>query len=315
MTVTQQDVIDNASEIAQLINAAPADVDINALPEETSWADTDYAHIQKSGVDSKIEKQNMDIAGTDADAIHDNVAGEINAITSKGTPIAADKLIIEDSAASWAKKSILLTDLLASGDAISSTKSDNYTILDTDAARAFYLSGAAANKIFTLPTLADNLDKELLFINLDSTYELQIKGEGSENISHLGITQNTIDIELQGSGFSCKATSAGWEVTKIIGAELSSINSVLEMIYTKYFLGTTDADSKTDVAHGVVAANILNVIANIYDGTLYRVAELYAGISANISFQVYYNATNISMDGVGANVQSKAYKIKMDYYI
>ena len=39
-------------------------------------------------------------------AIHDNVAGEINAVTVKGTPVSADVLLIEDSAASFAKKSI-----------------------------------------------------------------------------------------------------------------------------------------------------------------------------------------------------------------
>jgi hypothetical protein len=51
----------------------------------------------------------------DPDAIHDNVAGEINAITSKGTPVDADIVIIEDSAASWAKKKITLGDLPGGG--------------------------------------------------------------------------------------------------------------------------------------------------------------------------------------------------------
>jgi hypothetical protein len=46
--------------------------------------------------------------GTDNDAIHDNVPGEIAAITSKGSPVAADLLIIEDSAAVDAKKSIAI---------------------------------------------------------------------------------------------------------------------------------------------------------------------------------------------------------------
>ena len=46
-------------------------------------------------------------AGTDTDAIHDNVAGEINAIASaKTTPVDADWALIEDSAASWAKKKL-----------------------------------------------------------------------------------------------------------------------------------------------------------------------------------------------------------------
>jgi hypothetical protein len=42
--------------------------------------------------------------GTDEAAIHDNVAGEIAAITEKASPIAADLLLLEDSVASNAKK-------------------------------------------------------------------------------------------------------------------------------------------------------------------------------------------------------------------
>lgn len=44
------------------------------------------------------------LAGTDATAIHDNVAGEIAAITSKATPVASDLIVIEDAAAGNAKK-------------------------------------------------------------------------------------------------------------------------------------------------------------------------------------------------------------------
>jgi len=47
--------------------------------------------------------------GTDAAAIHDNVAGEIAAIATKLTPVGADRLIIEDSEAANVKKQISLT--------------------------------------------------------------------------------------------------------------------------------------------------------------------------------------------------------------
>jgi hypothetical protein len=50
----------------------------------------------------------------DFSAIHGNVSGEINAITAKATPVGADIVLIEDSAASFAKKKVTLTDLLAS---------------------------------------------------------------------------------------------------------------------------------------------------------------------------------------------------------
>ena len=46
--------------------------------------------------------------GTDDDAIHDNVAGEIAAIAEKTAPVAADMLLIEDTDAANAKKRVQL---------------------------------------------------------------------------------------------------------------------------------------------------------------------------------------------------------------
>jgi hypothetical protein len=54
-------------------------------------------------------------AGNDVTAIHDNVAAEISAITEKGTPVDADLIIVEDSAASNVKKKVQLGNLSGSG--------------------------------------------------------------------------------------------------------------------------------------------------------------------------------------------------------
>lgn len=51
--------------------------------------------------------------GGDADAIHDNVAGEILAIAAKAFPVSADLLLIEDSADASAKKRLTLGTLRA----------------------------------------------------------------------------------------------------------------------------------------------------------------------------------------------------------
>lgn len=61
--------------------------------------------------------------GTDADAIHDNVGGEINAITSKGTPVGADLLVIEDSADSFNKKKVTISSMPA-GSEVNNLASD-----------------------------------------------------------------------------------------------------------------------------------------------------------------------------------------------
>ncbi len=53
--------------------------------------------------------------GTDSDAIHDNVAGEINALTEKASPVSGDLLIIEDSADSNNKKKVQIGNLPGGG--------------------------------------------------------------------------------------------------------------------------------------------------------------------------------------------------------
>ncbi len=50
---------------------------------------------------------------TDTDAIHKSVGGEINSVATKATPVGADVVLIEDSAASFAKKKALLSTLPA----------------------------------------------------------------------------------------------------------------------------------------------------------------------------------------------------------
>ena len=55
--------------------------------------------------------------GTDANAVHVNVGGEINGITAKGTPTSSDILLIEDAADSSNKKKITIADLPATSDA------------------------------------------------------------------------------------------------------------------------------------------------------------------------------------------------------
>lgn len=61
------------------------------------------------------ESQISDLTHTDADAIHDNVAGEIAAVTEKVTPVGADLILIEDSADSNNKKRVQITNLPGGG--------------------------------------------------------------------------------------------------------------------------------------------------------------------------------------------------------
>ena len=68
------------------------------------------------------------VDGADGSAIHDDTAGEIAAVAVKATPIAADLLLIEDSAAANAKKRITVGSLPAGGGAL-----DTGSVIHVDA--------------------------------------------------------------------------------------------------------------------------------------------------------------------------------------
>jgi hypothetical protein len=76
----------------------------------------------------------MVVSGTDANAIHDNVSGEIAAITQKVTPVAADKILIEDSEDTNAKKYITAGSIVnqAAGAADPSFYVDGYLAVGTN---------------------------------------------------------------------------------------------------------------------------------------------------------------------------------------
>lgn len=69
------------------------------------------------GTNLTMSGTTLNAGGTavDSDAIHDNVAGEIAAITEKVTPVDADLIVIEDSAAANVKKRVQIGNLPGGG--------------------------------------------------------------------------------------------------------------------------------------------------------------------------------------------------------
>ena len=81
------------------------DTHLGLTNEHIDWEGASVGTIH---IDNYIEGG----AGTDTTAIHDNEDGEINTIEEKVTPVDADVVLIEDSAASYAKKKVLLSNMI-----------------------------------------------------------------------------------------------------------------------------------------------------------------------------------------------------------
>ncbi len=99
---------------AQKIDLAEHTTDISDLDEKVAPSSTDLLFIEDlddNGAKKKIQVGAILGAGTDNNAIHDNVAGEIAAIATKASPVVGDFLLIEDSAAANAKKKIVIGSL------------------------------------------------------------------------------------------------------------------------------------------------------------------------------------------------------------
>lgn len=98
-------------------------------------------------------------SATDVDAIHDNVAGEINAITSKATPVSGDLILIEDSEDGFSKKKADLSTLLGGGGG-----GGTVTSIDASVSGGLTVSG---NPITTTGTLAFGIDAAALRTTLN----------------------------------------------------------------------------------------------------------------------------------------------------
>ena len=139
--------------------------EINAVSEKATPIGADLILIEDSA-DSNSKKR-IQISnlpgggGGDADAIHDNVAGEITAIASKGTPVNADTIVIEDSAAADAKKSVTIGNLPFAAPSHTHTESE---ISDLDHTDADALHDNVAGEISLITNKTTPIGADLLVI-------------------------------------------------------------------------------------------------------------------------------------------------------
>lgn len=115
---------------------------INQTAAEAGLAAASHTHT---------ESDITDLDHTDSNAIHDNVAGEIAAVTEKASPVNADLLLIEDSAASNAKKRVQIGNLPGGSAGIVSTSYhvDISSTFNTTSTSYVDVTGASTSHTFT----------------------------------------------------------------------------------------------------------------------------------------------------------------------
>ncbi|MCP4651701.1 MAG: hypothetical protein GY853_16690 [PVC group bacterium] len=180
----------------------------------------------------------------DPDAIHDNVAGEINAIAVKGTPIGADMFVIEDSADSNNKKKILISAL----EAILSITESQISDLDHDDTDAIHDNVAGEIVVITeKATLVAN-DEFLIEDSADSN------NKKSAKISALRITESQItDLDhwdtADTEGVITAELVNGQSIDLAIDSLIATHTAISAAHHSKY----TDAEVET-----IITAELVN---------------------------------------------------------
>lgn len=91
---------------ADIFESLTGNVDLAAIGEDIAAA----SGVLKGDGAGNVSVT-TDEAGIDSTALHDNVSGEISAITEKTAPVSADLLVIEDSEATNSKKKVQIGNL------------------------------------------------------------------------------------------------------------------------------------------------------------------------------------------------------------
>lgn len=165
---------DTAGEIAAVTEkASPVSADLILIE------DSEAANAKK-----RVQVGNLPGgSGTDADAIHDNVAGEIHAITSKATPVAADEIVLEDSADSWNKKRATISSLPTGDDANAIHDDESGEI----AALTEKTTPVSADLLIIEDSAASNVKKKVQVGNLPGG-GLQILASGTDSFTATAAT-------------------------------------------------------------------------------------------------------------------------------
>ena len=206
--------------------------------------------------------------GADSDAIHDNVTGEINALTDKAVPLGADLLIIEDSATSNSKKKVQIANQETALEAVMDLNQMQGSVTDAqvpdtvtinqsmtgDSATAFFTAGqierARGGTGADTSAYGDGLIGSLsggATADIDSIAELETAIGGTNLISSTEIDTlselNAVigDGDLVPQSFTLTIAGTANEITSSAGAQDLSTNRT----WTLSLPATIDLGGKT----------------------------------------------------------------------
>ena len=147
-----------------------------------------------------------DLDGLDGDAIHDNVTGEIAAISAKSTPIDADIILIEDSAASDAKKKATVGSLRDH----TVRKTSAYTVTVED--DVVLVDSAGGTVAITLPAVSAVDLHSVLIKRIDGANAVTITRAGSDTIETDEASATSKSLNSIGAHWSAVAdnTDSAW---------------------------------------------------------------------------------------------------------
>ncbi len=161
-----------------------------------------------------------------------------------------------------------------------------------------------ADNIQEIEQLAQALD-EINRLTYDEMEALEARVTSAEG----SITTNTTNIATNTTNIATNVTDIGTNVT-----DITNLENRIEPVNMKVFSGTTDADSQTSFAHGITESKICGGLSSIYNGTVYVLNDIGSGayVAAD-AHRIYVNGSNVILDNVGSNLQSKAYRVILFY--